>query len=127
MLCTIGNPSGGAPFDYAGAYRSSPLWRENLSRIDAFVGSASDANVITFTNKYATDKKTQIHFLTKRITLIYWRSPSYNFVRMAMAILLALLFGKSAKNAGLILLLIVLFLSQGVCTPTNKHRPMKAI
>lgn len=96
MLTTIGAGSNttGFAFDYAGAYAQSSLRDDNLALIEKFCSAKSSDNLITFPHKYATGLKTQVREVTRRTVIMYWRSPSYNLVRLMVSGIIALLFGK---------------------------------
>jgi hypothetical protein len=87
------------PFDYAASYAASSLRAKNSERINKFCAEASDENLVSFPSKYATSKKTQAMMVLKRIMTIYWRSPSYNLVRLMVSGIVALLFGKCLPRA----------------------------
>jgi len=48
---------------------------------------------VHFDQKYASNKSTQFKYLVKRFVRLYWRAPTYNFNRLFLNIVLALLFG----------------------------------
>lgn len=96
MLTTIGAGSAATdkkPFDYAGSYQVSQLHEDCLQRIDEITLSVSEQGRISFPERYATSLSTQIHEVMARARKVYWRSPSYNMVRMMTSIVLALLIG----------------------------------
>ena len=43
--------------------------------------------------KYATSRFTQLVALARKFRLAYWRSPSYNLMRMLMTLLISLFYG----------------------------------
>jgi ABC-type multidrug transport system ATPase subunit/ABC-type multidrug transport system permease subunit len=47
---------------------------------------------------YSASYSTQFYWLMKRSSLAYWRSPSYNFVRMMISIVIALIFSSTYAN-----------------------------
>mmetsp|Transcript_24221 Transcript_24221/g.24835 ORF Transcript_24221/g.24835 Transcript_24221/m.24835 type:complete len:1388 (-) Transcript_24221:477-4640(-) len=49
-------------------------------------------------NKFNSSYSTQFYWLMKRSILSYWRSPSYNFVRMMISIVIALIFASTYAN-----------------------------
>lgn len=96
MLTTIGAGSaatGAKPFDYAGHYDVSSLHKECVKKIEAIVGDSTDKGMVTFPSLFATSTATQIREVMARTRLIYWRSPSYNTVRMTVSAILSLLIG----------------------------------
>jgi energy-coupling factor transporter ATP-binding protein EcfA2/ABC-type multidrug transport system permease subunit len=46
-------------------------------------------------HKYNASYSTQFYWLLKRSVLAYWRSPSYNFVRMMISIVISLIFAST--------------------------------
>jgi ABC-type multidrug transport system permease subunit len=96
MLTTIGAGSASTdtkPFDYAGSYQVSDLHKVGLERIEAIKSNVSEDGKVSFPSMYATSTSTQIRETMIRARKIYWRSPSYNTVRLMMAAVLALLIG----------------------------------
>lgn len=96
MLTAIGAGStstGSKPFDYAGQYQESTLHYSCLAQIDEITASATEEQRIEFNTKYATDISTQRTAVFWRAIKIYWRSPSYNLVRVLVSCILALLMG----------------------------------
>ena len=96
MLTTIGAGSSSTaqkPYDYAGSYQVSDLHKECLKRIAEITDNASAAGKISYPSIYATSKATQLRETMKRARLIYWRSPSYNLVRVLISVVIAFLFG----------------------------------
>jgi hypothetical protein len=95
MLTTIGAGSNvGQVFDYAGSYAGSKLREDNLAKIDMFCSATTEDNLISFPSKYATSISKQNSAVIKRMAQIYWRSPNYNFNRLMVSGIMALLFGK---------------------------------
>jgi ABC-type multidrug transport system permease subunit len=96
MLTSIGAGSASTdakPFDYAGYYQVSDLHKSCLKRIEESSGAACEEGIIAFPSKYATSKSTQIFEVMARARTIFWRSPSYNMVRMLISAVLSLLIG----------------------------------
>jgi len=93
MLTAIGAGSAGTAdqFDYAHAYKSSPLSIDCTKKIDSLNKTPGD--IISFPSKYATCRRTQSNEVAKRLWTIYWRSPAYNRVRLLVSGIVALLFG----------------------------------
>ena len=91
---SAGSPnSSGEPYDYAQAYASSVDRRKCLAKIAEIQNSASERNAITYQSKYATCKQTQSRSVFKRLMTIYWRSPSYNLLRVLVSVVVALILG----------------------------------
>lgn len=58
------------------------------------IGCASAAlPPLAFSSKRAASALTQLRWLWKRFANLYWRTPTYNLTRFAIALLLALVFG----------------------------------
>lgn len=95
MLTCIGagGSSGQKAFDYAGSYQQSKLKEEAVRKIDEFCATSSDENNVSFPHKYATSSKTQKWAVMRRTFTVYWRSPSYNLLRLMVSVIVALLFG----------------------------------
>ena len=86
MLTAIGAGSSsgaGIPFDYAGSYVGSNLHRSCLEKIEEICAKSNTENRVSFPSIYATDKFTQSNQVLERLLKIYWRSPSYNLVRVS--------------------------------------------
>ena len=94
MLTTIGAGSAATSrqFDYAGSYRSSTQHRECLSAIDKIISRKSDENKVSYAYTFAAFRKTQAIAVFRRTFKIYFRSPSYNVVRLMVSGCVALLF-----------------------------------
>lgn len=96
MLTTIGAgnaaSSGSKPFDYASAYASSNLRAQTLEKIEKINEAASEDNEVKYKSKHATSQRTQGKVVFFRALKIYWRSPSYNQVRLTVAGIVSLLF-----------------------------------
>lgn len=95
MLNAIGagNSSNDGIFDYSSAYKRSVLYDVCIENIDDLNKAATEDSRITFPSKYATSAHTQSITVYKRLSTIYWRSPNYNFVRLLVSGIVALLFG----------------------------------
>lgn len=102
MLTTIGAGSSSTvtkPFDYAGSFAGSKLREDALRKIDEFDAGSNDDNLVSFPGKYARDKRTQATSVLRRAMTIYWRSPTYNVMRMLVSVVVALLFGEMKLGA----------------------------
>lgn len=96
MLTTIGAGSAvsdSKPFDYAGHYEVSKLHKDCLQKIDYITSNSKEEAKVSFPTEFATSSATQIREVLARTRLVYWRSPSYNMVRLMVAAVLALLIG----------------------------------
>lgn len=94
MLTTIGAGSAASknPFDYAGSYRRSKHHHDCLALIDSRTKSKSEGGKVHFTTVYAASAITQSKAVLSRTMKIYFRSPSYNVVRLMVSGCVALLF-----------------------------------
>ncbi len=84
--------------DYVLAYSDSHLHRQCLERISDICSQKSERNEIKFPTKYATGFLYQVKHVYSRMSLVYWRSPSYNRTRLIVGALIALLFGEPFVN-----------------------------
>lgn len=94
MLTTIGAGSSASdekPFDYAGNYKQSKLHISILRRIDEICGRENNEKV-GFESRFATSARTQAVAVLKRTLKIYYRTPSYNTVRLIIACAVGLIF-----------------------------------
>jgi hypothetical protein len=96
MLTTIGAGSASTdtkPFDYAGNFQVSKLHKDCLQNINDITSNSKEEEKISFPSVFATSTATQIREVMARTRIVYWRSPSYNTVRIMVAALLAFLIG----------------------------------
>jgi hypothetical protein len=95
MLTTIGAGSAvnKKPFDYAGSYLQSKLHSQCIDKINKICAGVSEDQRVSFPRKYATSRRTQGRAVMQRAMTVYFRSPSYNVVRMLVSGVVALLFG----------------------------------
>lgn len=85
--------SAGESHDYAQAYAKSIDRKRCLARIAAIQRNATNQNKLTYSSKYATSTRTQSRAVFKRLMTIYWRSPSYNLLRVLVSVVVALIMG----------------------------------
>ena len=57
--------------------------------------SKSSSNSTIFSTVYATSYWFQFRWLFRRVVITYWRTPSYNFTRFLIAILMAFIFSSA--------------------------------
>ena len=115
MLEAIGaGTSGGKESitDFHVFYKQSALCEANEKKVDALMTKDDDTvsvshisapcSVVSILDisreheyKYNAAYSTQFYWLMKRAILSYWRSPSYNFVRMMISIIIALIFSST--------------------------------
>lgn len=95
MLRVISDSSSndGESYDYAQAYAKSIDRKRCLARIAAIQRNATNQNKLMYSSKYATSTRTQSRAVFKRLMTIYWRSPSYNLLRVLVSVVVALIMG----------------------------------
>lgn len=86
--------------NFADIYKSSDLARSMADLVDAEGTPPAGATPIAFTSQYASGMLTQLQVLLWRGFTVYWRSPSYNLVRMMVTIIMALVIGTFYWNMG---------------------------
>ncbi|PNH10990.1 Pleiotropic drug resistance protein 1, partial [Tetrabaena socialis] len=76
-------------------YSQSALAAENAARATELVeqSRAKHPEPLAVVGQYAAGLLTQLIALQNKFRLAYWRTPSYNFVRLAMTIVVALVYG----------------------------------
>ena len=70
---------------------SEPCWRACIA--EACADLAPLPVQLKVSGKYATSRFTQLVALARKFRLAYWRSPSYNLMRMLMTLLISLFYG----------------------------------
>lgn len=95
MLRVISDSSSndGESYDYAQAYAKSIDRKRCLARIAAIQRNSTNQNKLTYSSKYATSTRTQSRAVFKRLMTIYWRSPSYNLLRVLVSVVVGLIMG----------------------------------
>ena len=89
-----------ANLDFPDEYLRSGLRVANLNKMDELVAASKGAPALSVSGQYATSIRTQIRELLKKYFLYYWRAPHYNFVRLTMTLVIALIFGITYLNEG---------------------------
>jgi energy-coupling factor transporter ATP-binding protein EcfA2 len=95
-LCTPSSPAEEEDADAAAdteAPQSPPHKAHSYLSISA-ITSLSKPSAFKYNASYTT----QFYWLMKRSILSYWRSPSYNFVRMLISLIIALIFASTYVN-----------------------------
>jgi len=95
MLEVIGAGIGRDVKDYSLEYKNSPLYKQNRERT-LKLAEVSDEFVKFSTLNYdpiATPFANQMKELTKKQALTYWRNPQYNFLRIFLYPVFAVIFG----------------------------------
>jgi ABC-type multidrug transport system ATPase subunit len=83
------------PMDYADYFSQSDqkvLLEEDLDQ-DGVSRPSSYLPELTFGNKRASRATTQLYMLCSRFVLMYWRTPTYNLVRLMISVMLGAIFG----------------------------------
>jgi ABC-type multidrug transport system ATPase subunit/ABC-type multidrug transport system permease subunit len=92
MLDVIGAGMGASEIDYAALYRQSSLFSISEDEVDRLLISSKKAP-LAFSGEYATGPWTQFRELMKKYQNVYYRTPSYNFTRVVVGVLVAGVFG----------------------------------
>lgn len=80
--------------DFAEYYRDHALARRNEELCEALSCPASDTQLpISFETRYAAPLPVQLRACMLKAVTNYWRSPNYNFTRMFISVLVAVVFG----------------------------------
>lgn len=91
-----------ADVDFPTAYLESTLYAENVKRMEELAASSAKTSPeLTVGGRYATSIRTQSRELLKKYFAYYWRAPHYNFVRILMTLIIALIYGLTYLNEGL--------------------------
>lgn len=106
MLEVIGAGTSGqsaVEVDFAAFYTSSTLCAANAVHLSSLIqpNSGSQApreDLLIEDNGYNTSYWTQFYLVLKRYAVTYWRTPSYLLVRLAMNLLIALIFSSAYPN-----------------------------
>eukprot|EP00981_Chlorochromonas_danica_P012641 scaffold5237_cov170-Ochromonas_danica.AAC.17 len=106
MLEVIGAGTSGqsaTEVDFAAFYTSSTLCATNAVHLSSLIqpnsGSQAPREDLLIEDKgYSTSYWTQFYLVLKRYAVTYWRTPSYLLVRVAMNLLIALIFSSAYPN-----------------------------
>jgi hypothetical protein len=94
MLEVIGaGTSSVATSDYAALYRDSSLHSINEDEVKRLLHPLSKKAPLEFDSEFATGFRTQFRELVTKYRNVYYRTPSYNFTRVMVGILVAAVFG----------------------------------
>lgn len=88
------------PSNFSDIYKASPLALKNKETTDRLSVVGGAIQPLGEYAQYATSMMHQIYHTTSRATRIYWRSPSYNFVRIILFPLFAFIFGSTFFQLG---------------------------
>ncbi|GIL42549.1 hypothetical protein Vafri_515 [Volvox africanus] len=88
--------------DWPRVYSDSSLAASNAARAEQLIADSRQAHPqpLTVSRKYAAGLGSQLLALFAKFQMVYWRTPSYNFVRLAMTIVVALVYGSIYWNQG---------------------------
>ncbi|RLN88945.1 hypothetical protein BBJ28_00016557 [Nothophytophthora sp. Chile5] len=81
--------------DFVACFNASPskkLLSDRFAEAGLFQPS-EQFQPVSYAKKRAASNATQLSFLLRRIFTTYWRTPSYNLTRLAISLLLGLVFG----------------------------------
>ena len=87
-----------AAIDFPEAFLESELRASNIKKMDELRVASSGLPSLTVGGQYATCFKTQAKMLTRKYFSYYWRAPHYNFIRIMMTFLIALVYGLTYLN-----------------------------
>nr|CCA23972.1 hypothetical protein SORBIDRAFT_04g007270 [Albugo laibachii Nc14] len=102
MLEVIGAGIGRDVKDYSLEYRNSELYKTNREHTMALLNPPEEFVRFSTMNFHpiATSFMNQLVFLANKQRLTYWRSPQYNFVRLFLFPLFAIIFGTTFYQLG---------------------------
>lgn len=87
--------------DFAALYQASDLCKRNAEEADRLAkASLEGSKPLTLSSTYAVSRAQQARILLKHFLISYWRSPSYNLVRMVVTVLVGIILGTLFRNAG---------------------------
>ncbi|OQR96805.1 ATP-binding Cassette (ABC) Superfamily [Achlya hypogyna] len=81
------------PMDYVQLFNASAERRQLADALAIHANVHPSLPELTFANKRAASSSTQFKMVTQRFFRMYWRTPSYNYTRAMLSIVLAVLFG----------------------------------
>ncbi|XP_031100886.1 ABC transporter G family member 31 [Ipomoea triloba] len=86
--------------DFAELYRNSEQYREVEASIKRLSVPPENSEPLKFKSDYSQDIFSQFRICLWKKNIIYWRSPSYNAVRICFTIITALIVGSVFWNIG---------------------------
>lgn len=90
-----------ASADFPAIYAASELCHRNLDTAALLVAAGLAAHTpLAVAHTYATSAATQRAWLLRKWFLMYWRMPSYNFVRLIMTLVIGLIYGVTYRTRG---------------------------
>lgn len=81
--------------DLAEKYANSQECADNLKEIDDLCASPDPSKKIEFEHEFATPARTRRREIFARLRTIYWRSPTYNYTRLLVSLVIAFVLGSS--------------------------------
>ncbi|KAK5818388.1 hypothetical protein PVK06_023324 [Gossypium arboreum] len=86
--------------DFADIYQNSEQYREVEGSITRLSVPPPDSQPLKFSSIYSQDQLSQFLICLKKQTLVYWRSPRYNLVRLVFTMVCALIYGSVFWDVG---------------------------
>ena len=81
--------------DLADLYASSPQSQRIQADIDALHSNPDPERKIKYEAEYPTTARQRRNLISRRLNLIYWRSPTYNLSRLQISLVIAFILGSS--------------------------------
>ena len=95
MLTVITDPSTvddqGNHIDYSEVWKEFDKYKALKGKIEEAEDDPDDDKKISFESKYASHKRVRQRIVNERLVLIYWRSPTYNRIRLIVSLFIAFL------------------------------------
>eukprot|EP00903_Cladosiphon_okamuranus_P018818 g17309.t1 len=87
------------PQVYADYYKKSKLKRVSMKKLEELAVPAPDSEPLAFKSVFAASPVLQAKTCIERALKQYWRNPNYNWMRMQLAVLIAVVFSSSFIDA----------------------------
>uniref|UniRef100_K4AIA6 ABC transporter domain-containing protein n=1 Tax=Setaria italica TaxID=4555 RepID=K4AIA6_SETIT len=87
--------------DFATVYNNSDQFRKVEAIIEELSAPADGMKPLKFSSEFSQNFLTQFKACLRKQSLIYWRSPEYNVVRLFFTAIAALIFGSIFWNVGM--------------------------
>uniref|UniRef100_A0A0D9XIH8 ABC transporter domain-containing protein n=1 Tax=Leersia perrieri TaxID=77586 RepID=A0A0D9XIH8_9ORYZ len=87
--------------DFATVYKNSYQFRKVEDLIEELSIPASGTEPLKFSSEFSQNRLTQFIVCLRKQSLVYWRSPEYNVVRLFFTSVAALIFGSIFWNVGM--------------------------
>ncbi|XP_022148375.1 ABC transporter G family member 31 isoform X2 [Momordica charantia] len=87
--------------DFANLYRNSDQYRSVEASIKQFSVPPIGGEPLKFDSTYSQDKLSQFRTCLWKQTLVYWRSPHYNAMRICFTTISAVIFGSTFWDIGM--------------------------